>query len=160
MVSHSFLPFPAEIVALANGMLYGPLWGAVITWVGAMLGAAAAFAVARFLGRPVLARMLSVRQQAAMANWSRTRGGWALLGGRLVPFIAFNMINYAAGLAGIGWWTFLWATGLGILPLTILLAVLGESALDTPGWIWALLGALWALGWIESRYSRSLSKGA
>jgi hypothetical protein len=43
MVLHSFLPFPAEFVALANGMLYGPLWGTVITWVGAMLGAFLAF---------------------------------------------------------------------------------------------------------------------
>ena len=51
MVAHSFLPFPSEIVALANGMLYGPLWGTVITWVGAMLGASAAFAVGRMLGR-------------------------------------------------------------------------------------------------------------
>ena len=47
MVAHSFLPFPSEIIALANGMLYGPLWGTLITWVGAMLGAAAAFGVDR-----------------------------------------------------------------------------------------------------------------
>ena len=45
MVAHSFLPFPAEIVALANGMVFGPLWGAVVSWVGAMLGAATAFSL-------------------------------------------------------------------------------------------------------------------
>ncbi len=39
MILHSFVPFPAEFVALANGMAYGALWGAVITWSGAMLGA-------------------------------------------------------------------------------------------------------------------------
>ena len=39
MVLHSFVPFPAEFVAMANGMLYGPIWGTVITWSGAMLGA-------------------------------------------------------------------------------------------------------------------------
>ena len=50
MVAHSFLPFPAEIVALANGMVFGPLWGAVVIWVGAMLGAATAFALVRALG--------------------------------------------------------------------------------------------------------------
>jgi uncharacterized membrane protein YdjX (TVP38/TMEM64 family) len=43
MTVHSFLPFPAEIIALANGMIYGPVWGAAITWVGAMLGASIAF---------------------------------------------------------------------------------------------------------------------
>ena len=39
MVVHSFLPFPAEFLAIANGMVYGPVWGVVITWSGAMLGA-------------------------------------------------------------------------------------------------------------------------
>ena len=34
MVLHSFVPFPAEIVAMANGMLYGRLWGTLITWTG------------------------------------------------------------------------------------------------------------------------------
>ena len=39
MVAHSFLPFPAEIIACANGIVYGAFWGAMITWIGAMLGA-------------------------------------------------------------------------------------------------------------------------
>ncbi len=59
MTAHSFLPFPAEIIAVANGMVYGPLWGSAITWVGAMLGASMAFGLVRLLGRPFLFRMLS-----------------------------------------------------------------------------------------------------
>ena len=43
MILHSFLPFPAEFLAIANGMVYGPLWGTAITWTGAMLGAFLAF---------------------------------------------------------------------------------------------------------------------
>ncbi|NIM06330.1 MAG: hypothetical protein GTN65_12110, partial [Armatimonadetes bacterium] len=37
MVLHSFIPFPAEVIAIANGMIYGVLWGTVITWTGAMM---------------------------------------------------------------------------------------------------------------------------
>ena len=33
------VPFPAELLALANGMIYGPLWGTVLTGTGAVLGA-------------------------------------------------------------------------------------------------------------------------
>ena len=47
MVLHSFVPFPAEFVAVGNGMVYGPVWGTVITWVGAMLGALLADGLAR-----------------------------------------------------------------------------------------------------------------
>ncbi|MCL4802120.1 MAG: VTT domain-containing protein, partial [Burkholderiales bacterium] len=53
MIAHSFVPFPAEVVALANGMVYGAFWGTVVTWIGAMLGASAAFAVGRARGRPL-----------------------------------------------------------------------------------------------------------
>ena len=56
----------------------------------------------------------------------------SLLIGRLIPLIAFNLINYAAALTEISWWTFLWATGIGILPLTILLNVVGNQMLTVP----------------------------
>ena len=148
MVAHSFLPFPAEVIALANGMVYGPLWGAVITWVGAMLGGSAAFGLTRLIGRPLVQRLLSPRQQERLATWSHERGGVALLLSRLIPVIAFNLINYAAALTEISWWTFLWATALGILPFTILLAIVGDRMLTMPPWTWLAICAVAVLGWL------------
>ena len=148
MIAHSFLPFPAEIVTIANGMVYGPVWGTVITWVGAMLGASAAFGLVRLLGRPFVQRFLSSSHRQKLAVWSRERGGVSLLIGRLIPVIAFNLINYAAALTEISWWTFLWATGIGILPLTILLNVLGDQMLTVPLWAWLLLGVVAILSWL------------
>ena len=72
----------------------------------------------------------------------------SLLIGRLIPLIAFNLINYAAALTEISWWTFLWATGIGILPLTILLNVVGDQMLTVPLWAWLLLGAVGILIWL------------
>jgi uncharacterized membrane protein YdjX (TVP38/TMEM64 family) len=34
MILHSFVPFPAELIANANGMLFGPVWGTLVTWRG------------------------------------------------------------------------------------------------------------------------------
>lgn len=154
MVAHSFLPFPAEIVAIANGMVYGPVGGTVITWAGAMLGASTAFGLVRLLGRPFVHRVLSSRHQQQLAVWSRERGGVTLLIGRLIPVIAFNLINYAAALTGISWWTFLWATGIGILPLTVLLNVLGDQMLTMPLWAWLMLGGIAALAWLILHFRR------
>jgi uncharacterized membrane protein YdjX (TVP38/TMEM64 family) len=132
-------------------MVFGPLWGSVITWIGAMLGALSTFAMVRMLGRPFVYRMLSENQVRRLSEWSAVRGGVALLIGRLIPVIAFNLLNYAAALTDISWWTFIWATGLGILPLTILLNVFGDSMLSMHAWVWALLGALAALVWLVAR---------
>lgn len=155
MVAHSFLPFPAEVVAIANGIVYGPLWGSVITWVGAMLGASIAFSLGRRLGRPFVHRVLSRHIARQVTEWSDAHGTTTLLAARLVPLIAFNVINYAAALTTISWWTFLWTTALGILPFTILLNVLGARMLTGSPWIWLSLAGLVALAWAVIRRSRA-----
>jgi uncharacterized membrane protein YdjX (TVP38/TMEM64 family) len=64
--------------------------------------------------------------------------------------ISFNLINYAAGVLEVGWWRFLWTTGLGILPITVASVALGDQ-LTGPMWdVWlAVSGLLLALylGW-------------
>jgi uncharacterized membrane protein YdjX (TVP38/TMEM64 family) len=149
MVLHSFVPFPAELVAMANGMLFGPVFGTLITWIGAMLGAHLAFGLARWLGRPFVRAMVAERHQAAIERWTSRQGGGVLLFSRFVPVISFNLINYAAGLTTISWWTFTWATGLGILPLTCLMVVLGDRLWSGEGgliWLWLIAAA--GLGWL------------
>jgi len=138
MVLHSFVPFPAEFLALANGMLYGPVWGIAITWTGAMLGAFAAFGLSRWLGRPFVARMVARRDWVVLDDWAAHQGGKMVLLARFIPVIAFNLINYAAGLTRISWWTFTWSTGLGILPVTVLMVIMGDN-IDTLAWEWWLL---------------------
>jgi uncharacterized membrane protein YdjX (TVP38/TMEM64 family) len=155
MVLHSFVPFPAELVAMANGMVYGPFWGTVITWSGAMLGAYLAFGLARWLGRPFVGAVVAKRHHEQLDEWLARQGGGVLFLSRFVPVISFNLINYAAGLTAISWWTFTWATGLGILPLTTLMVVMGNRLASDAGtaWLWLLLAALcgWLIWWALSR---------
>ena len=157
MVAHSFVPFPAEILAVANGMVFGVVGGTAVTWVGAMLGAALAFGLGRALGRPFVKVVLPGRQWDRLEDWSLRRGGMALLMARLIPLIAFNLINYAAALTAISWWTFLWATGLGILPLTILVAGLGASAASLPWWSWTIGLGLAVGAWLVVRRTGGLA---
>ena len=147
MILHSFAPFPAELLAIANGMLFGPVWGVVITWTGAMLGAILAFGLARALGRPFVETLVARRDWQRMDEWAASQGGRMVLVGRLIPVISFNLINFSAGLTRISWWTFIWATGIGILPITILAVVLGDR-IDSMTWELWLIGlaavlALW-----------------
>lgn len=139
MIVHSLVPFPAEFLAIANGMVYGPLWGTVITWTGAMLGAFLAFGLARALGRPFVELMVTKQRWHVLDEWAAARSVYLVLLSRFIPVIAFNLVNYAAGLARISWWNFTWATGIGILPFTVMMVVLGDH-IDVLSWeIWALL---------------------
>jgi len=158
MVMHSFLLFPAELVTLANGIVYGVGYGALITWTGAMLGAQAAFWTAHALGQATVRRVVRADRLERVDRWIASNGTIALLAARLIPVIAFNLINYAAGLARVRWWTFTWTTAVGIVPFTLLIVVAGDQVKSLPLGLGAalLLGALllWTLvKWWQTKHA-------
>jgi len=136
-------PIPSAPVALAAGALYGHTWGTGYIALGAELGALAAFGLARLLGRDVLQRWLGGRLP-------RTRLGsqGALMAivfiSRLLPFISFDIVSYAAGFTALTWWRFALATLAGILPASFLLAHFGEEM--ATGELDRILYAVLALG--------------
>jgi uncharacterized membrane protein YdjX (TVP38/TMEM64 family) len=130
MVLHTLLPIPAELLALAAGMTLGPFWGVVTIWIGAMLGACLGFFLARTLGQPFLQYVVAPQR---LQRWQRhlcQADVPLLLALRLLPVISFNLINYALGLSTIGWWRFLWTTGVGIVPITVVVVVFGAHLGD------------------------------
>jgi uncharacterized membrane protein YdjX (TVP38/TMEM64 family) len=155
MIVHCFVPFPAEILAFCAGAAFGALGGAALIWIGAMLGAALSFWLARRLGRPAVERFLPAQHRAALDQWSAEQGTVSLLMARFVPVIAFNLINYAAGLTRVGWWSFLWTTGVGILPLTLLMTWIGAEMREL-GWreVLAVSAGGLVTVWIASRLLR------
>ena len=125
MAGVAVLPIPAEAPAMANGVLFGPLVGSGLTWLGAMLGAALSYEIARGAGRP-LAERIAGRNAMARVDAAVGKGGWwGLLGLRLVPVVAFTALNWGAGLCGVPRWRFLWTTGLGIVPGAVLFTTSG-----------------------------------
>ena len=156
MVIHSFVPFPAELVAIANGMVYGSFWGTVITWVGAMLGASLAFGLSRRYGRPFVNGILSRKRAQRLDDWVAQHGAGTLFVSRFIPVISFNLINYAAGLLRISWLTFAWTTGIGILPITFLMVAMGEKVHRLPWLVWILFLAGGLILWfLCQRFSKS-----
>lgn len=139
MVAHSFIPFPAEFVAIAAGMSFGVLWGTVLTWTGAMIGGLLAFGIARKLGRPFVADVLTPHQLAKIDKGAAVTSVSAMIGVRMVPVIAFNLVNYGAGLTNVSWWRFTWTTAIGILPLTFLMAMIGDQMREPTFADWMML---------------------
>lgn len=119
-------PLPAFVITFANAALFGWAWGALLSWTGAMLGAALCFALARWYGRGLVETLTPPGTLQRFDQLSERWGLWAVLVARLLPFIPFDPVSYAAGLARIGWWRFLLATGIGQLPATIVYSLAGD----------------------------------
>ncbi|WP_281827463.1 TVP38/TMEM64 family protein [Jannaschia rubra] len=134
-------PIPSAPIALAAGAAYGHLWGTVQVVIGAELGALIAFGLARVLGHDVLRRVFGSRVDAGLLG-SQTALTATVFASRLMPFVSFDMISYAAGLSRLHAWRFALATLAGIVPASFLLAHFGGEAVsgDLGRATWAVLG--------------------
>lgn len=156
MAAVAVLPIPAEAPAVLNGMLFGPLAGTAVTWTGAMIGAVASFEIARAAGRPAAERWFEP-EALARADRLVTRAGWSgLLIARFVPLIAFTALNWGAGFTPVRRWTFVWTTGVGIVPGAVLFTATGWGIGGLAGrlpWIALALAAVVA-AWLVWRHRR------
>jgi uncharacterized membrane protein YdjX (TVP38/TMEM64 family) len=91
------------------------------------------------------------RKWRTVDEWTARQGWQVMLVSRFTPVVAFNLINYAAGLTRVSWWTFTWTTGAGILPLTVLMVLLGDNFDSLPWWVWPIFFAVGLVLWIALR---------
>ncbi len=121
-------PIPAFLITGTNGLLFGVFWGSVISWIGAIFGAVVAFYLAKRLGYDFVKK--KVNETGWLNQLERLNGKygfWIVLIARLVPVVSFDLISFAAGLAGMKLRTFLISTGIGMLPATIAYTMLGHD---------------------------------
>lgn len=119
-------PIPSAPIALAAGALYGHAWGTLYVLLGAEIGALAAFGIARLVGYEVLRRWLGERLSLGWLGSQNALMGLVFVS-RLLPFVSFDVISYAAGLTVLSLWRFALATLAGILPASFLLAHFGAG---------------------------------
>ena len=119
-------PLPAFLITFANAAVFGWVPGALISWSSAMAGAAICFGIARLYGRGVVARLTGKSALSSVDRFFEKFGGRAILIARLLPFMPFDPVSYAAGLTPMRFWPFFLATGLGQLPATLIYSYAGE----------------------------------
>jgi len=145
MVAIVATPIPSAPIALAAGAAYGHTIGTIYIVIGAELGAMLAFLLARFLGRDVLTRWLGENVDKGWLG-SQSALTFTVFASRLMPFISFDIVSYAAGLSCLYFWRFAVATLAGIIPASFVLAHFGNEAVsgqpDRAAWAAVGLGAL------------------
>ena len=169
------LLLPGVWASMLAGALYGTLWGSVLVFVGACLGAEAAFLLGRTLLRDWTRRRLASVPKLQAVEQAVSREGLKLvLLTRLSPAFPFSLLNLAYGLSEVSLRDY--TVGLiGILPGTILFCALGALAgdvarfgavlsgeADAGTWVLRIVGVLAtvAVVWLVGRAAQRALQGA
>ena len=117
---------------VAAGLLYGPLFGALVATTADMTSAAICYAIARGGGRAWVRRLLEDRPRAArtVAMLAERRGGLTVCILRMMPVAHYTLVSYAAGLAGVRFIPFMVGNAVGLLPWAFLYPTLANAALE------------------------------
>lgn len=121
--------FPAAPLSLAVGYLFGPLVGIPVVAIASTLGCALAFALSRSVARPLLEPHLRrypkfCRIDRAVAAKAPAKTVFLL---RLSPLLPLTLLSYLLGVTSIGFWPYVAASGLGLLPISAFYVLLGGA---------------------------------
>ena len=144
MIAQSVVLFlPAFPIFVVNALVFGPEWGALLSWGSAVTGSILCFAIAKILGRPFVQRMVN-RVHLATANQALKKyEKFIILVFGFVPIVSFDVISYAAGLTLLTYWDFIPLVCIAQIPsalfYTLLVHRIDRGTLDVYWVIAALL---------------------
>ncbi len=125
MVLSAVTPLPAEAVSIANGMVFGPLIGTLITWASALLGAYLTYNWSDQFKNSINSQKLNKEKWKKINNWINRWGIFGFLIARLLPTVPFFALNIAAPFLPISRRSFLLITAIAILPYAITFCYIG-----------------------------------
>lgn len=147
-------PIPTLPISATAGLAFGVMAGTAIAAIGALIGAMAAFWIARSLGREAVCRRFSDNPVLARDGSQRFLT-LAIFLTRLIPVFSFALISYGAGVTAIHAWRFAIATLAGMLPMTVVFAGLGNTfSLNPVLTVTAGLAILAVMTWLPWALSR------
>lgn len=115
---------PASVFVIAAGVIWGWVVGGTYSFIGGVIGAAAAFGVAHFVGGGLVGKF--GERGARLEAMLRKADFHTLLVVRFLPF-PFPLINYAAGIVRVRFVPFLASTFVGLLPANFIVAYSGDA---------------------------------
>jgi uncharacterized membrane protein YdjX (TVP38/TMEM64 family) len=104
---------PGTLLTTLGGVIFGPYWGFVYVWVGAMAGSSAAFWIGRTLGREMAASLVGDRLKKY--DEAIERNGFATVLYLRLIYFPFTPMNFGMGLTRVRFLDYVLGTGLGIL---------------------------------------------
>ncbi len=103
---------PGTILTGIGAAIFGPYWGFLFVFIGAMGGASAAFFIGRTLGRDFAASLIGNRLKKY--DDAIERNGFATVLYLRLIYFPFTAMDYGMGLTRVRFWDYFAGTGLGI----------------------------------------------
>jgi uncharacterized membrane protein YdjX (TVP38/TMEM64 family) len=120
---------PASVLTLGGGAIFGVVYGSIYVFIGATLGATAAFLVGRYFARGWVAKRIEGSATFNAIDKAVAREGWKIVGlTRLSPVFPFVLLNYAFGITQVSLRDYVLASAVGMLPGTIMYVYIGSLA--------------------------------
>lgn len=120
--------FPGSILTLGAGVVFGVVMGSLYVFIGATLGATAAFLVGRYLARGWVAKKIEGNSKFKAIDRAVGQEGLKIvLLTRLSPIFPFNLLNYAFGITGVSLKDYVIGS-VGMIPGTIMYVYIGSLA--------------------------------
>jgi len=104
---------PGTLLTGLGAAVFGAYWGFLYVWVGAMIGASAAFFIGRTLGRDFAASLIG--NKLKKYDDAIERNGFATVLYLRLVYFPFTPMNFGMGLTGVGFKDYVFGTGLGII---------------------------------------------
>jgi uncharacterized membrane protein YdjX (TVP38/TMEM64 family) len=119
-------PVPGEVTGFVGGLIFGGFWGVVYSTIGLTLGSWAAFLLARWLGRPLVERIVRPETIRRYDYVMKHKGQFLVFLLFLIPGFPKDLLCYILGLGHMGQREFLLVSTSGRLLGTTLLTVGGS----------------------------------
>jgi uncharacterized membrane protein YdjX (TVP38/TMEM64 family) len=132
-------PLPMNVVTITNSLVFGPVWGSLLSWFSAILGASLCFLLSKTFGKTFAHKILGNSFEKAEGFFQRY-GLHAMFLVRMMPLVPFDAVSYGAPLVGVPFSRFLLATAVGIIPSMLIYSYFGTFAARIYWWV--LLGML------------------
>lgn len=118
--------FPASLLTVAAGFVFGPVLGILLVVLGSNISASVAYVAGRYFGGRLLDSERAAGVVRRSAHRLRENSFESVLLMRLV-YAPYDLVNYLAGSLRIHWTPFILATALGSMPGTVSFVLFGAS---------------------------------
>jgi uncharacterized membrane protein YdjX (TVP38/TMEM64 family) len=120
------------IVAIIS---YGPVWGAVISFIGVFASSSLGYAIGKYLSPVTVNKLIKPKTQKKISDFIQNYGVAAIAITRLSS-LSNDSLSIVAGLLKMSYRKYILATLSGITPLIVLLAIYGRNGKILRALIW------------------------